>query len=174
MYHIFFIGIVALTNIVAPLLSKDWSMTKLFFMYAAYSKMIFKTSNYTNSDALLSPDSQDLQCDDIIIGIVTFIVLAAAALASSYRVVAFLHPSSTLLYAVNVFQLRVNGLLKTPESESIKERVLDAYLDLKKLSDLYDEIWGGMTLVSMLDYTVWLATDLDTGLQATNWIARLR
>lgn len=157
----------------APLRDKNWDMTKLFLEYAEHSKMIFHTNNYNNSDMMLSPNSRNLHFEDIFIGIFIFVIKAASSLASSYRVVAFLHPSSTLLHAVNVFQSRINFLLKMPESENVKERILEAYKDLKKLNDLYGEIWGGMTLVSMLDYIVWLATDLDAGLQATNWMARL-
>lgn len=166
----------ALTNIFGPLYGKNWSWTKLFYMYAAHSKLMFtqETKNATKLDinSVLKLQTDDLQCGDIIIGIFSFIALSAASMSSAYRVVAFLHPTSSLLLAVTRFNAKANTLLKSHNSGEMKKSILDAYSELKRLSDVYTNIWGLMALVSMLDYIVWLATDLDTGLQATNWISR--
>lgn len=62
---------------------------------------------------------------------------------------------------------------RTRYDKKASDQIMASYKSLKRLSDVYNDLWGPITLISMLDYIVWLAIDLDSGLHGPNWIAKI-
>ncbi|CAL8141039.1 unnamed protein product [Orchesella dallaii] len=170
--------VTAFIGITEPIFDIRGGFVRKIYVYSNRIKGLFYQQFLPSANFTVNVNDQislgDLHGSDLILWLLASLILPASGLATAFRVVALLHPSITLFHGVTVFMEKATSLLELEQDiKSKKKIILDEYLELRNLSKVYNEVWGSLTLISVLDFIVWLSTDLDVGLKAKFWIARL-
>lgn len=117
-------------------------------------------------------------------------IVGAYTVVTSFFTAAYLYAPISLWVAVRRFTTEVipqnifdeSEQLKFPheiqttqdqkDTKSIGDTIVQKYKELLKISSLFNCVWGIFYFVAILDYIVWLATDLDVGIKAKDWLSR--
>ncbi|CAL8103697.1 unnamed protein product [Orchesella dallaii] len=166
-YSLFFIGSTCISY-VKVLDGCNWNFKNFIF----HSSL--KTLYWNSTIAETLPTSNGTNLGELFYNIVLVLSLITYQLSTSFRILAFFHPATTLLNAVETFTKKVYQLEDEWNSpEETKALIWSSYNELKRLADALNEFWGALILVSILDYVAWLTTDLDMGLTSSGWLGRI-
>ncbi|CAL8103694.1 unnamed protein product [Orchesella dallaii] len=151
-----------LTNFALP--KNKWILTEHFHNMADPIKSLFQSVDEQEDSNILI---ENVSTFDLSFGFLFGFMEFLSCLEVSIRVLCCLHPMSLLLTAVNSFLKRTYYQKGNKGAQWLT--LTRNYGHLKQLSSIISDTWGPLIFCFVLDYTVWLATDLDAALRVKKW-----
>ncbi len=193
MFHIFYLIGTILLQLVDYPIGTDRSfkgLTRFFINLARYTFFLDNNPKIIGEINISTINDENWTIGDYSLCILQIVIVGAYTLVTSFFTAAFLYAPISLWVAVRRFTTEVVPQNISDESEKVNflrvmqtksyqtstkiigDTIFQKYKELHKISILFNGVWGIFYFMAILDYIVWLATDLDAGIKAKDWLSR--
>lgn len=193
MFHFFYLICTILLQLVDYPIGADWSIkgiTRFFINLARYTFFLDNNHNIIGGINNSGTYDEHWTIGDYSLCILQILIVGAYTLVTSFFTAAYLYAPISLWVAVKRFTTEVVPQHISDESDEVNfihviqvksnqastkiigDTIVQKYKELHKISSLFNCVWGIFYFMAILDYIVWLATDLDAGIKAKDWLSR--
>lgn len=128
------------------------------------------------------------------LGLYNLVLIVMYAVVNAFLITSYMYAPVTLWVAVRQFCNTVvpnihsdhNDDNEIPENtlrilqlkhdklgaKMISNQIFLKFNELQRISKNFNNVWGAFYFIAILDYIVWLATDLDSGIKEKDWLSR--